>query len=46
MKHAQILDKLAAHVMPKAIGDDMARLMRNALITAKHDPCGRPGSGP
>lgn len=40
MKHAQILDKLAARGLPEAIDDDIAILMRDALISLKHEPAG------
>jgi hypothetical protein len=46
MKHAQILDKLAARGMPEAIEDDIARLMRSALITARRDPRGAEAAVP
>ena len=40
MKHAQILEQLAARGLPEAIDDDIATLMRDALINLKHEPAG------
>ncbi len=40
MKHAQILDKLAARGLPESIDDDIATLMRDALISLKHEHTG------